>query len=97
MPLELTDSDPVERAGEVLTSDALAFLESLHTRFSDRRDELLAARKTRREQVARAGAMAFLTDTAEVRTGEWTVASAPPRSEERRVGKECRSRWSPYH
>src|SRR6266542_1828257 len=24
-------------------------------------------------------------------------ASAPPRSEERRVGKECRSRWSPYH
>src|SRR5256885_10757737 len=25
------------------------------------------------------------------------VAAAAPRSEERRVGKECRSRWSPYH
>ena len=27
------------------------------------------------------------------------VADFPPqpRSEERRVGKECRSRWSPYH
>src|SRR3989454_5280398 len=25
------------------------------------------------------------------------VAIAPARSEERRVGKECRSRWSPYH
>src|SRR3712207_2724845 len=25
------------------------------------------------------------------------ACSAPPRSEERRVGKECRSRWSPYH
>src|SRR2546425_6833625 len=24
-------------------------------------------------------------------------ANAPNRSEERRVGKECRSRWSPYH
>ena len=26
-------------------------------------------------------------------------ATEPPgsRSEERRVGKECRSRWSPYH
>ena len=24
-------------------------------------------------------------------------ASATVRSEERRVGKECRSRWSPYH
>ena len=25
------------------------------------------------------------------------VASLEKRSEERRVGKECRSRWSPYH
>src|SRR3989441_6409229 len=25
------------------------------------------------------------------------VAAHPARSEERRVGKECRSRWSPYH
>ena len=24
-------------------------------------------------------------------------AEPTPRSEERRVGKECRSRWSPYH
>src|SRR3712207_7255979 len=24
-------------------------------------------------------------------------AGRDPRSEERRVGKECRSRWSPYH
>ena len=26
-----------------------------------------------------------------------TSDSSPDRSEERRVGKECRSRWSPYH
>src|SRR5256886_8672013 len=26
-----------------------------------------------------------------------TTARGPIRSEERRVGKECRSRWSPYH
>src|SRR3712207_1634008 len=25
------------------------------------------------------------------------VGTLPARSEERRVGKECRSRWSPYH
>ena len=25
------------------------------------------------------------------------VEADKPRSEERRVGKECRSRWSPYH
>src|SRR3989441_11336373 len=36
-----------------------------------------------------------------VRTAEAVVAGllliGHPRSEERRVGKECRSRWSPYH
>ena len=29
------------------------------------------------------------------RTGK--IYSTDKRSEERRVGKECRSRWSPYH
>src|SRR2546430_7554398 len=29
--------------------------------------------------------------------GGGEVPGAPRRSEERRVGKECRSRWSPYH
>ena len=29
--------------------------------------------------------------------GENTIQFAAERSEERRVGKECRSRWSPYH
>ena len=30
-------------------------------------------------------------------TGLLRVGSDAARSEERRVGKECRSRWSPYH
>src|SRR5690349_25033456 len=33
------------------------------------------------------------TGTSGPLTSSWT----PSRSEERRVGKECRSRWSPYH
>src|SRR2546430_7010465 len=38
----------------------------------------------------------WFTPAAEVALcGHATLASA--RSEERRVGKECRSRWSPYH
>ena len=31
------------------------------------------------------------------RTDDTFRASIANRSEERRVGKECRSRWSPYH
>src|SRR2546430_8445618 len=30
-------------------------------------------------------------------TGRTAGMGRLPRSEERRVGKECRSRWSPYH
>ena len=30
-------------------------------------------------------------------TRQWVVEGLAVRSEERRVGKECRSRWSPYH
>jgi len=30
-------------------------------------------------------------------TGMGGMGYVPARSEERRVGKECRSRWSPYH
>src|ERR1017187_9980666 len=29
--------------------------------------------------------------------GGYIIVEAKDRSEERRVGKECRSRWSPYH
>src|SRR5256885_8078915 len=36
-------------------------------------------------------------DPALVSTLVYIVATAIARSEERRVGKECRSRWSPYH
>ena len=34
-----------------------------------------------------------------IKAGGYDIASVEraPRSEERRVGKECRSRWSPYH
>src|SRR2546430_10325444 len=30
-------------------------------------------------------------------TLKWDYDASKERSEERRVGKECRSRWSPYH
>ena len=32
-----------------------------------------------------------------VNLSDLAACGARPRSEERRVGKECRSRWSPYH
>jgi len=36
-------------------------------------------------------------DIKTVPTAKGSYQTADVRSEERRVGKECRSRWSPYH
>ena len=47
---------------------------------------------------SRVGRLSFLGASVSFRPGDandWTTATI--RSEERRVGKECRSRWSPYH
>ena len=42
-------------------------------------------------------AVFMLLHTYRIRHGLRTVRGMISRSEERRVGKECRSRWSPYH
>ena len=42
-------------------------------------------------------AEAFVCNIAAVTVESAMERKSPTRSEERRVGKECRSRWSPYH
>ena len=39
----------------------------------------------------------LLTRIRNASTAKHPSVEIPARSEERRVGKECRSRWSPYH
>src|SRR6476659_8768899 len=85
MPLELTDPRPIERAEEILTPEALTFVESLHARFAARRDELLAARVGKREQAAASKTLDCVSDTEGVRNGDWRVAPAPPALQDRRV------------
>src|SRR4051812_49442356 len=48
------EGPPVERGGEVLTPAALEFVPDLQTRFGTHRDALLAARATRRAEIAAA-------------------------------------------
>ena len=43
------------------------------------------------------GAFVQISDTVCAMIHDGTVYLDEARSEERRVGKECRSRWSPYH
>ena len=39
----------------------------------------------------------FSTSWSSFNTLDFNLSKEFSRSEERRVGKECRSRWSPYH
>ena len=77
--------EQVDGAERILTPEALAFVASLQRRFGTRRDELLAARRARREEVSRTGRLDFLPETADVRNGDWTVAPAPADLLDRRV------------
>ena len=43
------------------------------------------------------GSVSVTVDGEEVDASAETIEGGQVRSEERRVGKECRSRWSPYH
>jgi malate synthase len=77
---------PVERQDEVLTGEALAFVAELQRRFGATREELLARRRTRREEAARTGRLDFLPETREIREDpDWRVAPAPPALTDRRV------------
>ena len=57
----------------ILTPEALDFMEDLQRRFRPRRDELLARRAERREEIARTGRLDFLPETREIRESEWQV------------------------
>ncbi|GAB3561555.1 malate synthase A [Arthrobacter alkaliphilus] len=85
MALTVTDPRPIERAEEILTPKALAFVEELHRRFAGTRTELLAARVAKREEVARTGRLDFLPETQDIRDGDWKVAEAPAALQDRRV------------
>ncbi|MFJ1751452.1 malate synthase A [Kitasatospora sp. NPDC088134] len=76
---------PVARAEEVLPPAAVAFVAGLHRAFEARRQELLAARRVRRAEIARTGTLDFLPQTADVRAADWKVAPAPRALTDRRV------------
>jgi malate synthase len=70
---------------EVLTTDALAFVEELQRRFGPAREELLRARAERRQRLAEGGALDFLEETRTVRDSDWQVAPAPSDLQQRWV------------
>ncbi len=85
MTIAITDQPPVAGAEKILTPEALAFIEELHRRFAGTRDALLAERAEHRRAAAQSGRLDFLPETEPIRTGDWSVAAAPPALQDRRV------------
>jgi malate synthase len=82
MPIDIADH-PLRDL--VLTEDAVAFVVELERRFGPTRRHLLAARATRQARLDAGELPDFLTTTAGVRAGSWTVAPPPPDLLDRRV------------
>ncbi|NUU07333.1 malate synthase A [Leifsonia sp. C5G2] len=76
----------IDRGDDILTPEAIAFVDHLHQAFAGRRQELLAERRRHREEAGNGRDPRFLSSTAAIREDDtWRVAGAGPGLEDRRV------------
>ncbi|MEZ4786764.1 MAG: malate synthase A [Flavobacterium haoranii] len=69
----------------ILTEEALAFVEALHLKFNDRRLELLNKRNEQQKKFNSGELPSFLKETRAIRESEWTAAPIPEILLDRRV------------
>jgi malate synthase len=74
-----------EDAAPYVSDAALEFVADLQRTFNGKRIELLAARGVRQQQINDGAQLGFLDETADVRSGDWSVASAPADLNDRRT------------
>jgi malate synthase len=70
---------------QILTAEALEFVVGLQRKFGGRVEELLARREEVQGRLDRGEKPDFLTETAKIRAGDWTVAPVPADIQDRRV------------
>ncbi len=73
------------RFEEILTPSALNLVSLLAERFSAKREELLKARETRQERLAKGSLPDFLAETQSIRDGNWKISPIPADLQDRRV------------
>jgi malate synthase len=78
-------SAPQGEQARVLSQEATEFLAKLSRQFEARRQELLARRMVRQQEIDSGRLPDFLPETASIRDREWTVASIPKDLQDRRV------------
>ncbi|MCK5407038.1 MAG: malate synthase A, partial [Candidatus Krumholzibacteria bacterium] len=70
---------------DILTPEALSFVEKLVREFASTRADLLQRREQRQQQISAGELPDFLTETESIRKDDWTVAPIPHDLQDRRV------------
>ncbi len=70
---------------EILTDEAMDFITELQENFGGKIIELLDARVRRQQDIDKGKKLDFLTETADIRNGDWKVAPIPKDLQDRRV------------
>jgi malate synthase len=76
---------PLQSADQILTPEAVRFVAELSRRFEATRQDLLARREQRQQEIVDGRMPDFLPETASVREQSWTVAPIPADLCDRRV------------
>ncbi|HBQ66380.1 MAG TPA: malate synthase A [Leclercia adecarboxylata] len=74
-----------EQEQQVLTPEAVEFLTELVTRFTPKRNKLLAARIQQQQDIDNGKLPDFISETASIREGDWTIRGIPQDLQDRRV------------
>jgi len=77
MELTVKPTRATREFAEVLTPEALAFVETLQRAFGERRETLLQQRHARQAEIDAGKLPDFRADTATVRSSEWRVSPIP--------------------
>jgi malate synthase len=82
--VELRGNAP-QSAVQILTPEAVRFVTELSRKFESTREQLLARRRQRQQEIVEGSMPAFLPETASIRQSEWRVAPIPADLLDRRV------------
>src|SRR3712207_8872477 len=94
--LKVTGKSPLRENGQPLTGTSVTFMPSAETFSMIEFDRKTLEHRLRELAFLNSGVTIRFKDLRGAEPYEEVLAYGG-RSEERRVGKECRSRWSPYH
>ncbi|WP_312973822.1 malate synthase A [Atlantibacter sp.] len=83
---ELTFGQPFgEQEREILTPEAVEFLSELVSRFTAKRNQLLAERVKIQSEIDNGKLPDFISETASIRNADWTIRGIPEDLQDRRV------------